>query len=152
MIPEVDLVNRQWPEWDHETQRTEMSSALAGSKLVISAVVQEEVGRLEANIQGDVISINSICVQPKITLKKKGFFQRAKTVSGRRRGYGTMLIRGLQNYARRNNLREIQGGVTAAELEANRYLLEWYSRRGFIVERVPAKHVPKSVASIKMLL
>jgi len=152
MTLDVDLANRQWAEWDHETQRTEMTSVLSGNNLTLSASVQEEVGRLEATIQGDIITITSINVQPQITLKKKGFFQRAKTVSGRRRGYGTMLIRGLQNFARRNNMREILGGVTAADLENNRYLLEWYSRRGFIVERVPAKHVPKSVASIKMLL
>src|SRR4051812_48408348 len=124
MTPEVDLTDRQWAEWDQETQRTEMSSSLSGTKLVISAALQEEVARLEAEIQGEVIAITSLCVQPQITLKKKGFFQRAKTVSGRRRGYGTMLIRALQNYARRNNMREILGGVTAADLEENRYLLE----------------------------
>jgi len=75
-----------------------------------------------------------------------------KKVPGRGRGYGSMLIRALLAYARRNGIREIIGGVSAEELAQNRYVLEWYSKRGFIVERSASPQVPGSVATMRIMV
>lgn len=146
--------SRQWTEWDRETVRTEMSLEVADKKLVIKTKIQDqETGRLEAKLEGETLIVTDIVIPKEVKItKKKGFLSKATPVPGRGRGYGTLLIRALLAFARRNELHEIIGGLSAEDLQENRYALEWYSRRGFITEKGPVAKIPGSVAGIRFLL
>lgn len=146
--------SRQWSEWDRETLRTEMSLDVADKKLLIRANVQDqEVGRLEGILKGETLVVTNIVIPKEVKItKKKGFLSKAAPTPGRGRGYGTLLIRALLTFARRCDMREITSGLTAEHLQENRYALEWYSRRGFIVEKVPNPDVPNSVSTIRFVL
>ena len=146
--------SRQWTEWDRETLRTEMSLEAVDKKLVITTKIQDqETGRLEAKLDGETLIVTDIVIPKEVKItKKKGFLSKATSVPGRGRGYGTLLIRALLAYARRNELHEIIGGLSAEDLQENRYALEWYSRRGFITEKGPVAKIPGSVAGIRFLL
>jgi GNAT superfamily N-acetyltransferase len=146
--------SRQWSEWDRETTRTEMSLEVHDNQLVIRATVSgQEVGRLQATLLGKSLVVTEIYIPKEVKIsKRKGLFSKAAAVSGRGRGYGTLLVRALLAYARRNDAQDIVGGLRAEDLQENRYALEWYSRRGFITERVPTSAIPDSVATIRFLL
>lgn len=146
--------SRQWSEWDRETLRTEMFLDVSGNKLAIRARAHDQdVAHLHATLDGETLVVTDIDIPREIKIvKKKGFLSKASTVSGRGRGYGTLLIRALLAHARRNDVHEIVGGVSAEDLQENRYALEWYSRRGFITERVATPLVPNSVATIRFVL
>lgn len=146
--------SRQWSEWDRETLRTEMSLDVSGNKLTIRASVHDqEVARLDATIEGETLVVTDIEIPREIKIsKKKGFLSKSTTTPGRGRGYGTLLIRALLAHARRHDFHEIVGGLSAEDLQENRYALEWYSRRGFITERVATPRVPGSVATIRFVL
>ena len=143
-----------WPEWDRETAKVEVAwdSDDAGVSITVS---QDEVivGQLRAKLEDRVLIITELRVEPEISVKQKvGFFSRRSTVKGTGRGYGTMLIKALVAYARSRGFKMIVGGLTAEDLKRNRYALEWYSRRGFIVTRQPSPLVPGSAASMQMLI
>jgi len=146
--------SRQWSEWDRETLRTEMSLEVSGNKLTIRATAHDqEVAHLDATIDGETLIVTDIEIPREIKItKKKGFLSKTTVSPGRGRGYGTLLIRALLAHARRNDVHEIIGGLSAEDLQENRYALEWYSRRGFITERVATPHVPESVATIRFVL
>jgi len=127
---------------------------VSGNKLAIRARAHDQdVAHLHATLDGGTLVVTDIDIPREIKIvKKKGFLSKASLVPGRGRGYGTLLIRALLAYARRNDVHEIIGGLSTEDLLENRYALEWYSRRGFITERVATPLVPNSVATIRFVL
>jgi len=127
---------------------------VSGKNLTIRAKVNDQhVAQLEATLDGETLIVTDIDIPREVKIvKKKGFLAKATTLPGRGRGYGTLLIRALLAHARRNDVHEIVGGLSAEDLQENRYALEWYSRRGFITERTATPLVPNSVATIRFVL
>jgi len=153
MSEPVEPESKRWPEWDRDALRTEMSLEASAKSVEIRVTLMEEVASLQADLSDGALIIRTIAVSPEISIPRKiAFFQTVKKVPGRGRGYGSMLIRALLAYARRNGIREIIGGVSAEELAQNRYVLEWYSKRGFIVERSASPQVPGSVATMRIMV
>ena len=145
---------KRWPEWDRETAKVEVAWDSDDDGVSITVSLDDApVGKLRAKREDQVLIISEIRIEPQITVKQKvGFFFRRSAAKGTGRGYGTMLIKALVAYARNRGFKMIVGGLTAEELKQNRFALEWYSRRGFIVARQPCPLIPGSAASMQMLI
>lgn len=154
MVKSVEVANKKWPEWDRETVKVEIALDSDESGVTISVSLEDEpVAELRAKVEGTALIISELNVASQINIKKKiGFFSRKVAVTGLGRGYGTMLIKALVAFARNRGYKNIVGGLTEEDLKKNRYALEWYSHRGFIVARQPSPLVPGSTASMQMLI
>ena len=93
----VESDARRWNEWDRHGRKVEMALVLAADALRISAILQDQgVAYLEATLKGHVLEITDIFVQKEINYRAHGgFIGKTRVLSGRKSGYGSLLIRAL---------------------------------------------------------
>lgn len=145
------IFEKAWNEWDRMTAKVDLHLIENGSQVRISAKLgNEEVARLEASAEGSILTVRELFVEPEITVTKPRLFFSAKSqVPGRRRGYGSMLVKAAVAHARLRKWKAIEGEVPAAVFAKDRFALEWFSHRGFIITKDPAE---PAGAGFKMLL